>query len=96
MTAATGMRVFEPQFGRPVPDIINATTPSAVPTGGGRIERCNRMIDDIVAKIEQEGPDSVATVIAEPVQRARRLPVARGLLSLPARGLRTLRVAARR
>ena len=68
MTAATGMQVFKPQFGRPVPDIINATTPNAVPTGGGRIDSGNLMIDNIVATIEMEGPDSVAAVIAEPVQ----------------------------
>ena len=70
MTAATGMQVFKPQFGRPVPDIINATTPDATPTGGGRIDSGNLMIDNIVATIEQEGPETVAAVIAEPVQGA--------------------------
>ena len=70
MTAATGMKVFHGNFGPLVPNIINAATPNATPSGGGRIDAGNVMIDNIVATIEQEGPDSVAAVIAEPVQGA--------------------------
>ena len=70
MTAATGMKVFHGNFGPLVPNIINAATPNATPSGGGRIDAGNVMIDNIVATIEKEGPDSVAAVIAEPVQGA--------------------------
>ncbi len=70
MTSATGMKVFHGNFGPRVPNIINADTPDAVASGGGRIDAGNVMIDNIVAAIEREGPDTVAAVIAEPVQGA--------------------------
>ena len=70
MTSATGMKVFHGNFGPRVANIINADTPDAQPSGGGRIDAGNVMIDNIVAAIEREGPDSVAAVIAEPVQGA--------------------------
>ena len=70
MTSATGMKVFHGSFGPRVDNIINADTPGAVPTGGGRIDAGNVMIDNIVATLEREGPDTVAAVIAEPVQGA--------------------------
>lgn len=70
MTSATGMKIFHGSFGPKVPNIINADTPGVAPSGGGRIDAGNVMIDNIVAAIEREGPDSVAAVIAEPVQGA--------------------------
>ena len=70
MTTATGMKVFHGNFGPKVPNIINADTPDATPSGGGRIDAGNVLIDNIVATLEREGPDSVAAVIAEPVQGA--------------------------
>ncbi len=70
MTFATGMKAFHPHFGPRMDNIVNADTPNAEPTGGGRIDAGNVMIDNIVAAIEREGPDTVAAVIAEPVQGA--------------------------
>ncbi|MCZ6708362.1 MAG: aspartate aminotransferase family protein [Chloroflexi bacterium] len=68
--SATGMSVFYPGFRPTVAEIFPATTPGATPTGGGRIDSGNINIDNIVAAIEQEGADTVAAVIAEPVQGA--------------------------
>lgn len=69
-TSATGMSVFHPRFEPMVPEIIPARTPDATPTGGGRIDPGNVSIDNIVATLEREGADTVAAVIAEPVQGA--------------------------
>ena len=69
-TAATGIPAFKPNFGPHVTEVVNALTPESQPTGGGRIDAGNIEIDNIVATIEREGPDSVAAVIAEPVQGA--------------------------
>ncbi len=68
--SATGMSVFYPGFRPTVAEIFPATTPGATPTGGGRIDSGNVNIDNIVAAIEREGADTVAAVIAEPVQGA--------------------------
>ena len=97
MTTATGMKVFHGNFGPKVPNIINADTPDATPSGGGRIDAGNVLIDNIVATLEREGPDSVAAVIAEPVQGAGGVyPPPPDLLRAAARCLRPLRGAADR
>ena len=68
--SATGMSVFYPNFEPTVAEIIPARTPEVEVTGGGRIDPGNVNIDNIVATLEREGADTVAAVIAEPVQGA--------------------------
>ena len=68
--SATGISVYYPNFGPTVGEIIPARSIEPKLTGGGRIDPGNLSIDTIVQTIEAEGPDTVAAVIAEPVQGA--------------------------
>ncbi len=68
--SATGMSVYYPNFGPRVGEIIPAVSVEPKLAGGGRIDPGNSQIDNIVETIEQEGPETVAAVIAEPVQGA--------------------------
>ncbi len=66
----TGMTVYYPNFGPRVREIIPATSIEPKLTGGGRIDPANTAIDRILETIEEEGPETIAAIIAEPVQGA--------------------------
>ena len=68
--SATGMSVFYPNFGPRVPEILPATSVEAKPSGGGRIDTGNVRIENVQEMIEADGPETIAAVIAEPVQGA--------------------------
>ncbi|MEE9277095.1 MAG: aspartate aminotransferase family protein, partial [Dehalococcoidia bacterium] len=68
--SATGMAVYYPNFGPRVAEIIPAASVEPKLSGGGRIDPGNVDISNIVETIEQEGAETVAAVIAEPVQGA--------------------------
>lgn len=66
----TGMTVYHPNFGPRVNEVIQAASVEPKLFGGGRIDPANTDIDRIVERIEEEGADTIAAVIAEPVQGA--------------------------
>ena len=68
--SATGIAAYYPNFEPRVREIIPAVSVEARPTGGGRIDPGNVSVENIVETIEREGAESVAAVIAEPVQGA--------------------------
>jgi putrescine aminotransferase len=66
----TGMKVYYPNFGPRVPEIIPADSLEPKLEGGGRIDPANNDIARIVETIQDEGAGTIAAVIAEPVQGA--------------------------
>lgn len=68
--AMTGMSVFYPNFGPRIPEIIPAVSMEPKLHGGGRIDPGNNDINNIIETIEAEGAETIAAVIAEPVQGA--------------------------
>jgi putrescine aminotransferase len=66
----TGMKVYYPNFGPRVGEIIPAASVEPKLAGGGRIDPANNDIDRIVETIEEEGAGTIAAIIAEPVQGA--------------------------
>jgi len=66
----TGMKVYYPNFGPRVSEVIPAASVEPKLSGGGRIDPANIDIDRMIETIEEEGPNSIAAVIAEPVQGA--------------------------
>jgi putrescine---pyruvate transaminase len=69
--AATGMPVYWENFGPRPPGFFHALAPNPYRLGDGDPEACaQQALDSIEEIIEREGVDSVAAVIAEPVQGA--------------------------
>ena len=66
----TGMKVYYPNFGPRVNEIVPASSVEPKLAGGGRIDPANIDIDRMLETIQDEGPDTIAAVIAEPVQGA--------------------------
>lgn len=69
--AATGMSPYWERFGPLAPGFIHAVAPNPYRLGDGDPEECTRAaIDSIEAIIAREGADTIAAVIAEPIQGA--------------------------
>lgn len=69
--AATGMPVYWENFGPRPPGFFHALAPNPYRLGDGDPEACaQEALDSIEEIIEREGVDTVAAVIAEPVQGA--------------------------
>ena len=66
--SATGMSMYYPNFEPRVHEIVPAASVEPMPSGGARIDPGNNNVDNIAETIEREGPETVAAVIAEPVQ----------------------------
>ena len=78
----TGMKVYYPNFGPRVAEIIPAASVEPKLSGGGRIDPANNDIDRMIETIEEEGASTIAAVIAEPVQGAGGIfPPAPGYLA---------------
>lgn len=69
--AATGMPVYWENFGPRAPGFFHALAPNPYRLGDGDPEACaQEALDSIEEIVEQEGVDTVAAVIAEPIQGA--------------------------
>ena len=70
--ALTGVQRFKDQFGPPAIDVRHVSTTNAfrAPDGDDEAARCARLLAEIEQTIQAEGPDTVAMIIAEPVQNA--------------------------
>jgi putrescine---pyruvate transaminase len=69
--AATGMPIYWDGFGPRAPGFFHALAPNPYRLGDGDPEECARLaLNSIEEIVEQEGPDTVAAVIAEPIQGA--------------------------
>ncbi len=69
--AATGMSIYWDHFGPRTPGFFHALAPDPYRLGDGDPEACaQQALDSIEEIVETEGADSVAAVIAEPIQGA--------------------------
>jgi adenosylmethionine-8-amino-7-oxononanoate aminotransferase len=68
----TGVPRFKEPFGRPAVEtrFVANTNPFRRPEGESEADFCAALLDEIEQAILDEGPDTVAMVIAEPVQNA--------------------------
>jgi adenosylmethionine-8-amino-7-oxononanoate aminotransferase len=84
--AATGMANFWDRFGPLPPGFLHALAPNPYRLGDGDPEACTRLaLDSIEEIVAREGADTIAAVIAEPVQGAG------GVIIPPASYIRGLR-----
>ncbi len=68
---ATGIPQFKDRFGPPAPGFFHALSPNIYRLGDGDPEKtAQRAIDSIDEIVTREGADTVAAVVAEPVQGA--------------------------
>ena len=72
----TGMKIYYPNFGPRVGEAIPAASVEPKLAGGGRIDPANVDIERIEETIADEGADTIAAIIAEPVQGAGGIHVA--------------------
>lgn len=69
--AATGMSIYWDHFGPRTPGFFHALAPDPYRLGDGDPEACaQQALDSIEEIVETEGADTVAAVIAEPIQGA--------------------------
>jgi adenosylmethionine-8-amino-7-oxononanoate aminotransferase len=69
--AATGMSIYWEHFGPRTPGFFHALSPNPYRLGDGDPEACaQQALDSIEEIVEMEGADTVAAVIAEPIQGA--------------------------
>lgn len=69
--AATGMSIYWENFGPRTPGFFHALAPNPYRLGDGDPEACaQQALDSIEEIVEKEGADTVAAVIAEPIQGA--------------------------
>jgi adenosylmethionine-8-amino-7-oxononanoate aminotransferase len=84
--AATGMSIYWEHFGPRTPGFFHALAPDPYRLGDGDPEACaQQALDSIEEIVETEGADTVAAVIAEPIQGAG------GVIIPPPTYLRSLR-----
>src|ERR671931_1137134 len=88
----TGVRTYKEPFGAaPIPVVrVSNTNRFRDPDAGDDAALCARLLDEMERTIVEAGPETVAMVIAEPVQNAGG-----GLLAGAARAVRPLRDRAR-
>lgn len=68
--SATGMPVYWDKFGERAPGFIHAVSPNQYRLGNSPEETCRLALESIEHLIAQEGADTIAAFIAEPVQGA--------------------------
>ena len=68
--AATGMPIYWENFGPRPPGFFHALAPNPYRLGDNAEETAHLALESIVEIVEHEGPDTIAAVIAEPVQGA--------------------------
>ncbi|WP_354698965.1 aspartate aminotransferase family protein [Paraconexibacter sp. AEG42_29] len=70
--AFTGVPGYKAQFGPPAIDVTHVANTNAfrAPDGDDEPAFCRRLLDELEATIQAEGPDTIAMLIAEPVQNA--------------------------
>lgn len=68
--AATGMSVYWERFGELAPGFLHAVAPNPYRLGDSPEETVRLALDSIEQLVQREGADTVAAVVAEPVQGA--------------------------
>lgn len=68
--ALTGVERFKEPFGTPAIETRHISAPNAYREPHGGAGLCERLIAELEAVVQEEGPESVAMIIAEPVQNA--------------------------
>jgi adenosylmethionine-8-amino-7-oxononanoate aminotransferase len=68
----TAVQPMKEPFGRPAIDVrhVSATNAFRAPDGGDEAAFCERLLTEIEQTILDEGPETIALIIAEPVQNA--------------------------
>ncbi len=68
----TGVEPMKAPFGPPAIPVrhVSTTNPFRAPDAGDEAAFCRRLLAEVDAAIVEEGPDTVAMIIAEPVQNA--------------------------
>jgi adenosylmethionine-8-amino-7-oxononanoate aminotransferase len=68
----TGVRPMKEPFGAsPIPVVrVSNTNPFRAPDGDDEAAMCRRLLDEMESSIVETGPETVAMIIAEPVQNA--------------------------
>ena len=70
--AFTGVEKMKAPFGAPTVDVVRVanTNPYRAPDAGDEAAQCRRLLDEVERAILDAGPETVAMIIAEPVQNA--------------------------
>ncbi|HLZ71801.1 MAG TPA: aspartate aminotransferase family protein [Dehalococcoidia bacterium] len=68
--AATGMAPYWERFGPPAPGFLHAAAPNPYRLGDGPEETAKLALDSIEAIVAREGAETIAAIIAEPIQGA--------------------------
>jgi adenosylmethionine-8-amino-7-oxononanoate aminotransferase len=70
--ALTGVPNYKAQFGEPAIDVAHVSTTNAfrAPDGDDEAAMTKRLLDELEARIQAEGPDTIAMIIVEPVQNS--------------------------
>jgi adenosylmethionine-8-amino-7-oxononanoate aminotransferase len=66
----TGVPSFKEQFGPPAIETRHVANTNAYRDERDEAERCRDLLDELEAAIEEEGSETVALIVAEPVQNA--------------------------
>jgi adenosylmethionine-8-amino-7-oxononanoate aminotransferase len=70
--ALTGVPGYKAQFGPPAIDVTHVSNTNAfrAPDGDDEAAFCRRLLEELEATVQAEGPGTIAMLIAEPVQNA--------------------------